>query len=761
MSIPTAPAHEQVDPGSNSARPVAIVGGGITGLFCAYVLASTGHSVELFEASTNFGGRIRSFLLSRDIMNDCAENERNGAPKPIHDRAAVDKLTTKSDEYVELEFCAEFGPMRIELDVQVLLKFLLEHLGILKAPKPKDATSAPSGEDQHQGSGSQGTKESAVTPGASASDKLLTEEEKVAAALAAARPEPFPSFSSPTSEEDPVYRLRPDEEGKNPLELMSLALCRAVVHTSIKDDEPKGEDKLKYHGSKGNTGYKQKHQELINRLRDAAALQEPIAPVFDSWAKKLREDDYWLIARYGCITIDEAAENPTRVPLYTMGFWNLMSSYLSHDALTKIRDLGTFYHLLEENPNAADWFTWQLRQLSISSQLEGIYGGMQAITKNLLTKMGCDLADYDGGDQKSSRRRDCAVATVKFPMFLKAHVSSVTVEGGGLKLEIDDDPRDENDRDATYSRVILALPKAPAQELVTASPDLKHAHNGRPGVDKLTLPDMLDSSFGFPMVKTFFIVRDRWWEEAKRTNRFATRFPTREVHYWKSRDPHSRRGMVMLYTDRPASAFWANYVPAGAQDDVEELCPDGEHNEARKQIRARLKRRLVQYINENHVPDITVDDIIWCGIMDWGRLPYGAGNHAWRPERKFWETMADLGDVTVNQQDGGPGFPIHVCGEAFADYHGFIEGSLRSATYTLTRILKANENHNTATSLERILKILGKDDDVLEALKHQLVPPSTHEVPPEPKPREQDYLEDLRSWVDSLDDSRVQDKPHK
>ncbi len=29
--------------------------------------------------------------------------------------------------------------------------------------------------------------------------------------------------------------------------------------------------------------------------------------------------------------------------------------------------------------------------------------------------------------------------------------------------------------------------------------------------------------------------------------------------------------------------------------------------------------------------------------------------------------------------DGGAG--IHVCGEAYSDYHGFIEGALRSATY--------------------------------------------------------------------------------
>jgi hypothetical protein len=148
----------------------------------------------------------------------------------------------------------------------------------------------------------------------------------------------------------------------------------------------------------------------------------------------------------------------------------------------------------------------------------------------------------------------------------------------------------------------------------------------------------------------------------------------------------------------------------------------------------------VEYINENNVPDITVDDIIWCGIMDWGRLPYGAGNHAWRPERRFWEAMADLAEISFEGAADGP--YIHVCGEAFADYTGFIEGSLRSATYTLTKILrkdikivKKGEKDCTAAVLKNILGVLGADSD-----------PDSR-----PKGRERDYLQDLKSWVDSLD----------
>ncbi|MEB3023563.1 FAD-dependent oxidoreductase [[Mycobacterium] crassicus] len=703
-------------------KPIAIVGGGITGLFCAYVLAMNNHRVELFESSDHLGGRIRSLLLRRGEMDKCAKNEVQHDPQPIKDHAVVTELTVNKGVYDDLEFCAEVGPMRIELEVQVLLKFLLKHLGI-EGEAGETVSTIPTPDSE--------------TP----REEAAREKANIAATLDAAHLEPFPQFSSPTAEEDPLYRLKPEEEGKNPLELMVLAMCRAIVHIEIDksiDANPADKEKYDPTGVSNPNGYKQKRKELIAQLRTAGALKEPTGPVFEKWAKTLREDDYWVIAKYGYVLVGEA---DTPVPLHAIGFWNLMTVYLSHDAVTKVRDLGTFYHLLPENPNAAHWLTWQLRQLSISGDLQGIYGGMQTITKKLL-----NLMAWEG------ELGTCTVNEITIPVHLGAHVEAVVRPVGpdgkftdALHVHLDPEKSYSAGLSADngpYGRVILALPKAPAYELVMASDHLKRTHNKR-GAVPTKLPELLDASFGFPMVKAFFVVRDRWWEEAKRANWFATRFPTREVHYWKSRDPNSRRGMVMLYTDRPATSFWANYVPAGRQGDVEELA-NTKTDSDRKMIRARLKQRLVQYINENHVPDIKEADIIWCAIMDWGRRPYGAGNHAWRPERRFWETIADLGDITFDDDDRFDSH-VHICGEAFTDYTGFIEGSLRSGTYTLTKILNSDQTRPTADVLTNILCILGVKDTFLAAAFSDKKPPGEFDA------REYDYLQDLKSWVENLD----------
>jgi hypothetical protein len=75
-----------------------IVGGGIAGLYAAYLLGRLEHEVQLFEISTDhWGGRIDSHRYELDGEHD---------------------------------FIAEFGPMRFEIDLQQRLRRLCFHLGI-------------------------------------------------------------------------------------------------------------------------------------------------------------------------------------------------------------------------------------------------------------------------------------------------------------------------------------------------------------------------------------------------------------------------------------------------------------------------------------------------------------------------------------------------------------------------------------------------------------------------------------------------------
>jgi monoamine oxidase len=539
---------------------IAIVGGGITGLFCAHVLSRQGcKSVFLFEAAKRFGGRIRTIRL-----------DKTNKPLPEDGWQSED-----------LEFYAEFGPMRIELDKQLLLKALLEHLNIKAKP-----------------------------PGVLRPDR---------ACLVG-----FPAYASPVMSTDPKYELRAEEVGKTPLQLLRMALLRVIVHLEVD----------------GLSAFAVQKDKLTKQITLAAATQEPVDPIFANWMKGLDEDIYWEIQTRGHVE---------GVPLYSVGFWNLISDHLSHDAITKVKDLGTFYHLLPENPNAAEWLVWWLLGFAISEQLQGIFGGMECIVDELKKKL-----------DKVHLNNNCLVTALE-------------KKGSKLNLIFDPAHRPPQADDANdYDRVILALPRSAVEKIARKSEDAF--------TPEREITGLLDSAFGFDMVKMFVVVKNRWWQEDNRANWYATRVPTRELHYWKGLTVDSKQGLIMMYTDKPASTFWANYVPPGEQTDAARSAD----NPLPDTLRDRLIKKVVQYVNENDVPEITPQDIVWYGIRDWGREPYRGGNHAWRPERRYWVVMRRLADIAEPHTDKPS---VHVCGEAYSDYHGFMEGSLRSAVYVLHRIL--------------------------------------------------------------------------
>lgn len=647
---------------ANHDEQIAIVGGGIAGLFCALILARQKKSVHLFETTNRLGGRIRTIRLDKNNRSLDKDTWRQAA-KPAENKGP-------------LEFYVEFGPMRIELEKQLLLKALLDHLGIKPRPTGDTSTDTP----------------------------YLVD---------------FPAYASPSSTHDPKYDVRPEEVGKTPLQLLRLALLRIIVHLKV--------------GEKQLGGFEDAQKDLIDRIKLAAAVNEPVDPIFVDWMQnKLNEQHYWEIQTQG--TVDG-------VPLYAMGFWNLLSDYLSHDAIMYLRDLGTFYHLLAENPNAAEWLVWWLVGFAISEKLQGIHGGMECIIDELVNK----LADEGVGLEADAANQ------IEKRLFTKCWVTSIRKTESKLKLKFADDRLPEEVANLDYDRVILALPKRAVEQIARQSKDvtLPPAADGTETPDPFAVyPDidgLLDSAFGFPMVKAFAVVKERWWDKHK-ANLYATRFPTREVHLFMPALPkESQQGLIMAYTDRPASSFWANYVPPGAQIDVHrartekvrEQLPEDPSLDKEKPLpeltEKRLIKKAIKYFQENDRPEITEDDILWYGIRDWGRAPYSGANHAWRPERRYWAVMRRLAHIA---KDYAQAPSIHVCGEAYSDYHGFMEGSLRSALYTLHRILDLNPDK---TTFDNQLRWLVPEGNKVADEKHLRV--------------KKEYLDALRDWVKKLDDN--------
>jgi hypothetical protein len=297
-----------------------------------------------------------------------------------------------------------------------------------------------------------------------------------------------------------------------------------------------------------------------------------------------------------------------------------------------------------------------------------------------------------------------------------------------------------------FDRIILALPKVPLKKLIGTSYDLVSTNEPH-------IHDLLECAVDFPMVKVFVVVKDRWWGNQRMANRYATRVPTRELHYWPAR-LSKRYGMIMLYTDRPATAFWSNYVPPGPQEDVS--YKDGKTHKDKTTRRlpaateARLLDKIVQYLNENNLPEIKRTDIIWYGIRDWGREPYGGANHVWRPERRYWKVMARLGEIGIGSHH------VHICGEAYSDYHGFIEGALRSAVYASHRILDRDSRRPRLGWLKDLLASAHSEGSQPGRTADQAREASLKRK--KEKAEDNKYFAALQDWASSLDRCRSIDR---
>lgn len=584
---------------------VAIVGAGVAGLYCGFrldQLAGRGKRADylIAEASNHVGGRIWSQRIGTD-----GKALPDGGEVEIKNGRIFYKLPSNGKKAVRypVEFVAEYGPMRIELDLQHCLEALIKDLGL------------------------EGDLEA------------------------------FPAYQSPTSAHDPQYELAPEEQAqKTPLELLELAMVRVLGQLecvpAAQEDAAELDKRI---------------LSLSTQLsRATATRQGRWQDAFEAWAQDLDEADYDIIRRCGGLKLGHGV-----VALWQLGFWNMLSHVLSYHALLKLRDLGTFYHLIPENPNAAEWLVFWLRAVRTSTELKGIRGGMQRITENLHKKI---------DDRIMLCHRLVGIA----PEGAKARLTFEVTRGGEVETET-----------WLANKVVLALPTEPLLEI--ARLNRSHLYAG--------FQRDLSAVFGFPLLKAFFVAKEKWWSRNTiMTNRFATRIPTRELHHWNSKIPGSNKGMVMVYTDRPASAFWSNLVPPGPGSEpdseirmgtwdkidrwsgVQETPSGGE-----PPTNPRLTQQAIRFLGDNGVQR-KADDFDYVGVRDWGRAPYRGAAHSWYPERQIARYLGRLSKFTLGADPDAKGSAtVHICGEAYSDYQAFIEGSLRSVEHVLHRMGKRKD----------------------------------------------------------------------
>ena len=381
----------------------------------------------------------------------------------------------------------------------------------------------------------------------------------------------------------------------------------------------------------------------ILRLLNASNgdMNDPNDPLHRDWWANLDEEYYSYVR-------NKAAYNGKY--LYQMGFWNALDLVLSYRAVSKIIQYGTFYHHIHLNPNAAEWIIFWLRGLHPNDELVSIKQGTESLVHGLVNRLNSS-------------------SETSVSLHLNHRLTALYPQSDGRILLVFQ--KDHTTVKILTRHAILAIPRCPLMQLRPMLPE----HIG----------DLVDSVIPIPLVKCFFVNENPWWNETTPPQIRASSTPAREIHYAFKKDRNSKRGLVMVYGDPPSMHYWTPFVQ------------NQEHIKAELNLDQRLIEGYLQYLrsdpDNSDVKKMEVEaKLISCfGIRDWSREPFGAGCHIWEAGIRAEEAIKELTAFSIN--DASPSNKnVHICGEAYSDFQGFIEGGLRTALQVIKHIIEESRN---------------------------------------------------------------------
>ena len=350
-------------------------------------------------------------------------------------------------------------------------------------------------------------------------------------------------------------------------------------------------------------------------------------------------------------------------PLYQQGFWNVLLRAISCEAYLLGVDAGGYNSTLT-NWNAADAIPWYLSDFGVNPQYKGFKKGFQEVPKSL-----AELFRKAGGDIR-----------------LNTPITGFDWNSDAFVLQL------QGETISTQS-LILAMPRRSLDLLTPTSPPLQQIH------------ELIASVTPRPLFKLFTTYSSPWWRAAGFTGtdgkfipveagRSVTDLPVRQTYYWPKDDgTPATDGPAMLmasYDDGTNIGFWDGLRPRRHQawrtgQEVAEPgdpflgdCaqqPDSEwcQYKASQRMVAEVARQLGVSHGLSYTPDVRN-----AAFRDWGDDPFGGGWNNWNIGVKSWDVKKQI----VKPFDHRP---LYICGEAYSDAQGWVEGALQTADMVLEK----------------------------------------------------------------------------
>lgn len=344
-------------------------------------------------------------------------------------------------------------------------------------------------------------------------------------------------------------------------------------------------------------------------------------------------------------------------PLYKQGFWQLLMRVMSGEAYQLALAAGGYESTIT-NWNAADAIPWYLSDFGITPEYYGFKYGFQQVPLTVAEKV------------------KAAGGTIH----LDSPLRGFELDGDGIKLNF------RSGKSVHAAALILAMPRR-SLELITP---------GSQFLQREDVTELVKSVTPRPLFKLFATYEYPWWLPAGvKEGRTTTDLPLRQTYYWPRNDgkPASEgRAMLMAsYDDGLNIGFWDGFRPKRGRGwrkearhmpepryfkgaDAAEASDEWNKHPAPAEMVQEIQRQLDVVHGLQFTPNVLA-----ASFKDWGDDPFGGGWNNWNIGVKSAEVMKKI----LRPVDDAP---VYICGEAYSNAQGWVEGALETADAML-------ENH--------------------------------------------------------------------
>jgi monoamine oxidase len=345
-------------------------------------------------------------------------------------------------------------------------------------------------------------------------------------------------------------------------------------------------------------------------------------------------------------------------PLYQQGFWQVLMRVVSGEAYQLAMAAGGYETTLT-NWNAADAIPWYLSDFGVKAEFTGFKRGFQQVPLTIAERV-----------KQAGGSIEC-----------NAQVTSFQQVAEGIELHFQHRPP------VQAKALILAMPRRSLELIAPQTPLLQQEH----------VIGFIQSVTPRPLLKLFTTYLYPWWLPAGvKKGRTTTDLPIRQTYYWPKEDgAPALEGRAMLmasYDDGLNIGFWDGFRPKRGRSLRPEtrtilepawftgtLAQEDNTYDGWLQYRApaamvaEVQRQLAVIHGLQFTPEV-----MDASFKDWGDDPFGGGWNSWNIGVKSWEVKEQILKPI-------PHAPVYICGEAYSDAQGWVEGALQTADLMLQK----------------------------------------------------------------------------